>query len=163
MLIPLAVAAAPVRLGPDDVVIPVSGVQRSQLRDHFRDARGGRDHLAIDIMAPRRTPVLAAIDGRVAKLFLSKPGGITIYQFDAKKEFVFYYAHLDGYAPGLVEGKELGRGDVIGYVGTTGNAPANAPHLHFAIGRLGNPPNWWKSEPVNPYPLLVAHGVTIRR
>lgn len=154
----------PSGLTSDSLVIPVVDVRREDLRDMFREKRGGsREHRAIDIMAPRGTPVVASIDGPVAKLFLSKPGGITVYQFDPAKSFIYYYAHLDGYAPGLVEGRQLRRGDVIGFVGTSGNAPPNAPHLHFAIEKLTEPGRWWKSEPVDPYPLLKSRGVTIHR
>lgn len=107
-------------------------------------------------MSPRGTPVVAVEDGRVAKLFLSKPGGITLYQFDPGERYAYYYAHMDGYAPGITEGMQLKRGDVIGYVGSRGNAAPNAPHLHFAIFRLGPERQWWKGEAVNPYPYLAA-------
>jgi murein DD-endopeptidase MepM/ murein hydrolase activator NlpD len=135
--------------------VPVQGVTRSELRDTFSEARGSsRAHEAMDIMAPRRTPVTAAQDGTVAKLFTSQAGGLTIYQFDPSGNFCYYYAHLDGYAEGLREGKTVQRGDVIGYVGSTGNASADAPHLHFAIFRLTAERQWWKGEPINPYPVL---------
>jgi len=135
--------------------VPVKGVKRSELRDTFSEARGSRQaHEAIDIMAPRRTPVVAAQDGTVAKLFTSKAGGLTIYQFDPSGTFSYYYAHLDGYADGLREGQTVHRGDVIGYVGSTGNASADAPHLHFAIFRLTPERQWWMGEPINPYPVL---------
>jgi murein DD-endopeptidase MepM/ murein hydrolase activator NlpD len=135
--------------------VPVQGVKRSALRDTFSEARGSsRAHEAIDIMAPRRTPVIAAQDGTVAKLFASQAGGLTIYQFDPSATFCYYYAHLDGYADGLREGQTVHRGDVIGYVGSTGNASADAPHLHFAIFRLTPERQWWKGEPINPYPVL---------
>lgn len=146
--------------GVADVAIPVLGVTRDQLRDHFNDPRGGRPHRAIDIAAPRGTPVIAAIDGTVLKLFLSRAGGITIYQLDPEQKLVYYYAHLDSYAPAIAEGRMLKRGEVIGFVGTTGNAPPGAPHLHFAIEKLANPKEWWKGEPINPYPILVSRGVT---
>jgi murein DD-endopeptidase MepM/ murein hydrolase activator NlpD len=135
--------------------MPVEGVKRGSLRDTFSDARdSSRSHEAIDIMAPRRTPVLATQDGRIAKLFTSKAGGLTIYQFDPSNTFCFYYAHLDGYAEGLREGQTVQRGQIIGYVGSTGNASADAPHLHFAIFRLTPERQWWKGEPINPYPVL---------
>jgi peptidoglycan LD-endopeptidase LytH len=152
--------AADVPLPPGAIAIPVAGVRREDLRDHFNDARGGRAHQAIDIAAPRGTPVIAAIDGSIRKLFLSRAGGITIYQTDPSAEWIYYYAHLDGYAPALEEGATVRRGDVIGFVGTTGNAPPNVPHLHFGIGKLGPDGDWWKSEPVNPYPILMKRGVT---
>jgi murein DD-endopeptidase MepM/ murein hydrolase activator NlpD len=135
--------------------LPVQGVKASELRDTFSDARdSNRSHEALDIMAPRRTPVVAVQDGRVEKLFTSKAGGLTIYQFDPSSTFCFYYAHLDGYAEGLREGQIVHRGQVIGYVGSTGNASADAPHLHFAIFRLTPERQWWKGEPINPYPVL---------
>jgi peptidoglycan LD-endopeptidase LytH len=157
------VAARPQPLapvGPADIVIPVAGVTRAELRDHFDDARGGTAHRAIDIAAVRGTPVLAAVDGEVLKLFLSRAGGITLYQLDDSRTLVYYYAHLDGYAEGIVEKKRLRRGEVLGYVGTTGNAPPGAPHLHFAIERLANPREWWRGDPINPYPILMSRGVT---
>ena len=150
-------------LAADAVVIPVVGARRQDLRPMFDELRGSRRHQAIDIGAPRGTPVLAAIDGTVAKLFLSKPGGITVYQYDATRAWIYYYAHLDGYAPGLAEGQQLRRGDVIGYVGSSGNAPPGAPHLHFSIEKLTEPGRWWKSEPIDPYPILTQRGVTIHR
>jgi len=137
------------------LAMPVEGVKRSELRDTFSDTRGSsRSHEAIDIMAARRTPVLAVQDGQVEKLFTSKAGGLTIYQFDPSQTFCYYYAHLEGYAEGLREGQSVHRGQVIGYVGSTGNAPADAPHLHFAIFRLTSEHQWWKGEPINPYPVL---------
>lgn len=153
----------PVNLDAEAVIIPVAGARREDLRPMFDELRGSRQHRAIDIGAPRGTPVLAAIDGTVGKLFLSRPGGITIYQYDPSRAWIYYYAHLDAYAPGLVEGQQLHRGDVIGYVGSTGNAPPGAPHLHFSIEKLAEPGKWWKSEPVDPYPILKERGVTIHR
>jgi murein DD-endopeptidase MepM/ murein hydrolase activator NlpD len=138
-----------------DLLMPVAGIQASQLRDTYTQARGtGRLHDAIDIMAPRGTPVLAVDDGKVAKLFLSKQGGLTVYQFDREEKLAYYYAHLDSYAPNLVEGKLLKRGDPIGLVGSTGNANPEGPHLHFAVFVLGPEKSWWKGTPINPYPLL---------
>lgn len=138
--------------------MPLAGVDPAQLHDEFDDARGeGRGHEAIDIPAPLGTPVLAVDAGVVAKLFTSVRGGLTVYQFDSKDELAYYYAHLDAYAEGLVEGQELARGDLIGYVGFTGNANPAAPHLHFAVFRLGPEKLWWKGEAINPYPLLGGH------
>jgi len=136
------------------LLIPVKGLPRKALRDTFDEKRGVRPHEALDIMAPRGTPVVAADDGRIAKLFHSALGGITVYQFDPGERFVYYYAHLDHYASGLAEGAPVKRGEVIGYVGTTGNAPANAPHLHFTIFRLGPEKRWWTGKAVNPFPFL---------
>lgn len=137
------------------LLIPVRGVDRAKLRDNFDEGRGKRRHEALDIMAPRGTPVFAVDSGRVAKLFDSKAGGLTVYQFDRDEKYAYYYAHLDGYAEGLKEGVPLKRGDLVGYVGTTGNATPSAPHLHFTIFRLGQDKKWWKGTAVNPYPFLV--------
>ena len=136
------------------LLIPVEGLKRDQLRDNFDEGRGKRKHEALDMMAPRGTKVLAVADGRVAKLFKSVAGGITLYQFDADEKFAFYYAHLDRYAEGLQEGRLVKRGELLGYVGTTGNAPPGAPHLHFTIFRLGPDKRWWKGTAVNPYPFF---------
>jgi murein DD-endopeptidase MepM/ murein hydrolase activator NlpD len=148
-------------LPTDAIVIPVVGVKGKDLRDSFTAHRAGHDHRAIDILAPRGTQVVAAVDGIVRKLFTSADGGITIYEADRSNQMIYYYAHLDRYADGLREGLPLRRGDVIGYVGTTGNAPRNTPHLHFAIMVLPPTKEWWKGDAINPYPILVVHGVTV--
>ena len=151
---------APTSPAPGTLMIPVAGVVASQLQDTFGDNRGSdgeRAHEALDIMAPRGTPVLATSDGKVEKLFTSVPGGLTIYQFDPTRTWAYYYAHLDRYAPGLAEGRQLKRGDVIGYVGSTGNASEDAPHLHFAIFALGPGKRWWQGTAIDPYPLLGGH------
>ena len=148
---------AAARLDARRLEVPVAGVDRDDLRDNFADARdGGRTHEAIDIMAPRGTEVRAVEDGTVAKLFTSKAGGITIYQFDSTGTFCYYYAHLDRYAAGIAEGDQVTRGELIGYVGSTGNASDDAPHLHFAIFRLGQERQWWKGDPINPFPILAT-------
>ena len=134
--------------------MPVEGVDRDDLVDTFADGRGTRTHEALDIMAPRHTPVRAVEDGRVQKLFTSKAGGLSIYQFEPSGRFTYYYAHLDRYADGLHEGQAVMRGDLIGYVGSTGNASPDAPHLHFAIFRQTAERQWWTGDPVNPYPVL---------
>ena len=136
------------------LTIPVAGVDEHDLRDTFADARGSRRHEALDIMAPRHTPVRAVEDGRIVKLFTSAAGGLTIYMFDPTETYTYYYAHLDRYAKGVKEGQEVQRGQVIGYVGSTGNASADAPHLHFAIFRMTAERKWWEGEPINPYPVL---------
>jgi murein DD-endopeptidase MepM/ murein hydrolase activator NlpD len=141
---------------PRPMIIPVSGVLPSALRDMFNEVRGNRRHEAIDILAPRGTPVIAADDGLVKKLFTSVPGGLTVYEFDPDQRYCYYYAHLDGYAAGLHEGQVLHRGEVLGYVGTTGNAPKDTPHLHFALIRLDPDKRWWTGTYVNPYPLLAG-------
>lgn len=139
-----------------ELEVPVEGIDGDDLHDTFSDRRGvGRTHEALDIMAPRGTPVVAVEDGTIAKLFLSEGGGgITIYQFDPSTQYSYYYAHLDRYAPGLREGQAVRRGDVIGYVGSTGNASPDAPHLHFGIFRLTPERQWWKGEALNPYDIL---------
>lgn len=144
------------RLRMRGLVIPVQGIEKRSLRDTFTDDRSGQPHQAIDIMAARGTPVLAAGDGRVEKLFTSKPGGLTVYEFDPQGEYCYYYAHLDSYAAGLVQGKVLRKGDVIGYVGSTGNASATAPHLHFTIFRLGAAKKWWEGTAIDPYPVWTS-------
>jgi peptidoglycan LD-endopeptidase LytH len=138
-----------------DLKPPVDGVDRKDLRNTFTEARGSHTHEALDILAPRGTKVRAVEDGRIQKLFTSKAGGLTIYEFDPTETFTYYYAHLDRYEDGLREGQIVKRGDVIGYVGSTGNASADAPHLHFAIFRLGPEKRWWKGEPINPYLVLA--------
>jgi murein DD-endopeptidase MepM/ murein hydrolase activator NlpD len=145
-------AVPPLPASVAGLLIPVVGVRPGDLVDTFSQARGeGRTHEAIDIMAARGTPVVAANDGHVVKLFTSKPGGLTVYEFDPQDEVVYYYAHLDRYAPGLVEGQLLHRGDPIGFVGSTGDASANAPHLHFEVQLLGPEKQWWHASSINPY------------
>jgi peptidoglycan LD-endopeptidase LytH len=137
------------------LVIPVEGIAPAQLVQTFNDRRSGaRTHHAIDILAPRNTPVLAVEDGRVARLFISKAGGITLYQYDPSERFVYYYAHLERYAGHVTEGAAVRRGEVIGYVGTSGNAPPNTPHLHFAIFRTTEPKRWWEGTPIDPFLVL---------
>lgn len=139
-----------------NLLIPVANVTASQLHDTFNQARSeGRQHDAIDIMAPQGTPVLATNDGVVIKLFQSDRGGVTLYELDPSERYVYYYAHLLRYAEGVAEGKQLRRGDVIAYVGDTGNAGAGKFHLHFAILKLTSPHQWSGGDPINPYPLLV--------
>jgi len=137
------------------LLLPVQGIGADQLQDTFTDARSeGRVHDAIDILAPNGTPVLAVADGTVEKLFDSVRGGLTVYQFEPSGRYCYYYAHLDRYADGLAEKKTIKRGEVIGYVGSTGNASPEAPHLHFEIHVLGPEKQWWKGESINPYPVL---------
>lgn len=137
--------------------LPIANLKPSDIHDTYHEARGGgeRRHEATDIIAPRGTPVLAVDNGIVRRLFNSKPGGLTVYQFDSTERYCFYYAHLDGYAEGLREGMLLKRGDRVGYVGTTGNADPNTPHLHFAIFELGPEKRWYQGAPLNPYPILM--------
>lgn len=138
-----------------ELIIPVAGVRPDQLVDTFSAARSeGRMHDAIDIMAPKGTPVLAAASGRILRLFESKAGGTTIYELSADQKFIYYYAHLDRYADGLSEGRVVGQGETIAYVGDTGNAGAGNYHLHFSIAIASDPKRWWDGVNINPYPLL---------
>jgi peptidoglycan LD-endopeptidase LytH len=134
---------------------PISGLALADLRDTFEEVHHGHRHEAIDILEPRGTPVHAVVPGTIRKLFLSNRGGSTIYQFDEKGMYCYYYAHLERYVEGLREGMRVERGDVLGFVGSTGNADARTPHLHFAIFELGLERLWWKGKAVNPYPGLV--------
>jgi len=153
---PVAPAPTPPGDAPRPLAMPVEGIDPSTIRDTFDEMRGGatRRHDALDILAPRGTNVVATDDGTVKKLFTSVPGGLTVYQFDPDERYCYYYAHLDAYAPGLHEGQLLRRGDLVGYVGTTGNAPKETPHLHFAVIRLDPDKRWWTGTPIDPYPLL---------
>ena len=167
---PVPVPQAPVAAQPDTIpqsttdgaallaarrpIVPVEGIPPKALMDNYEQGRGSRKHEAIDIMAARGTRVFAVDDGKLVKLFRSVPGGITAYQFDPQGRLAYYYAHLDRYADGLKEGMAIRRGDLIGYVGSSGNASPEAPHLHFAVFVLGPEKQWWKGDPVNPYPAL---------
>jgi murein DD-endopeptidase MepM/ murein hydrolase activator NlpD len=142
------------------LMVPVLGVTPARVRDSFLEARSGsRIHHAVDILAPRGTPVLAADDGRVLRMRRNTLGGNTIYALDAGERFVYYYAHLDRYAPQLYEGKIVAKGEVIGYVGTTGNAPKNVPHLHFQLMKRPNAARWWDGPPIDPTSFLALPGV----
>ncbi len=149
-------SAVPATVGM--IGLPVKDLKREAIHDTFSDTReGGTKHEAADIMVPRGTPVMAVVEGNVVKLFNSKKGGITVYQYDNAQKFCYYYAHLDKYADGLKESMLLRKGDVLGYVGSTGDAQANNPHLHFAILELGPDKHWWEhTTAVNPYPVLVG-------
>jgi murein DD-endopeptidase MepM/ murein hydrolase activator NlpD len=135
---------------------PISGLTPMDLHDDFAEVHSGHRHEAIDILEPRGTPVHAVVPGTIRKLFFSIRGGNTIYQFEEKGMYCYYYAHLDSYAKGLREGMQVKRGEVIGFVGSTGNADANTPHLHFAIFELGPEKAWSKGKAINPYPGLIA-------
>jgi peptidoglycan LD-endopeptidase LytH len=152
-------AGGPLVLGPSGLAIPVIGVGAGELVDTYTQSRGGgtRVHNAIDIMAPRGTPVVSASDGTVEKLYFSNGGGgITAYVRSPDGIWLHYYAHLDAYAPGLREGQRIRRGDPIGTVGISGNASPSGPHLHYAIYRMSPGERWWQGSPVNPYPLLAG-------
>ena len=160
VMAPPTTVVAPPTIGADPLadlrrrhlMLPVQGLTREALRDGFEELRGGsRRHEALDIAAPRNTPVVAVEDGTVARLFLSDAGGKTVYQFDPTSTYAYYYAHLERYADALQEGDAVERGQIIGYVGTSGNAPPNAPHLHFSIMRLTESRRWWQGTAINPY------------
>ena len=139
-----------------DLVFPLAGIDPASMTDTFEESRGGgtRSHDALDVHAPRGTPVLSATDGRVMRLYSSENGGLMVYATDRSERFILMYGHLDAYAAGLQDDAPLKKGQVIGYVGSTGNARADAPHLHFAIARTHDPRRWSSGTPVNPYPLL---------
>jgi murein DD-endopeptidase MepM/ murein hydrolase activator NlpD len=155
---PAAAQPAPLVRGPSGLAIPVAGVKAEALTDTFTQARaGGRVHDATDIMAPHGTAVIAAAPGTVEKLFFSHGGGgITVYVRSADRGWIYYYAHLEAYAPGLHEGQQVRQGDPIGRVGSTGDASPSAPHLHFAIYRMAPGARWWQGSAINPYPLLAG-------
>jgi murein DD-endopeptidase MepM/ murein hydrolase activator NlpD len=146
-----------VEIGPAGLAIPVAGVKAGQLSDTFAQARGnGRRHDAIDIMASEGAPVIATADGTIEKLFNSALGGMTVYERSVDHRWVYYYAHLSAYEPGLYEGQQVKRGQVIARVGHTGDANAAGPHLHFAINQMEPGEQWWSGTPINPYPLLAG-------
>jgi murein DD-endopeptidase MepM/ murein hydrolase activator NlpD len=156
---PPVTVAEGVTVGPAGLAIPVAGVKPKELVDTYTQARAGgaRRHDAIDIMAAEGTPVLAAADGKVEKIFFSEGGGgNTVYIRSPDRRWIYYYAHLQGYAPGLAEGQRVTRGQVIGRVGHTGNASATGPHLHMAINRMEPGETWSQGTAINPYPLLVG-------
>jgi murein DD-endopeptidase MepM/ murein hydrolase activator NlpD len=139
-------------------MVPVDGVSVDKLTDSYEAQRdgGARRHGAIDIMAPRGTPVLAADDGKVLRMGFNALGGLTVYQVDAQQRFVYYYAHLDRYSSTLRDGVPVSRGEVIGYVGSTGNASATAPHLHFQVMLFRE--RYWEGESVNPFGSFELDG-----
>src|SRR4051794_18697487 len=146
-----------VEVGPSGLAIPVVGIKAAQPSDTSDQAGGqGRRHDALDIMAAEGTPVIAAADGTIEKLFNSVRGGLTIYERSPDQKWVYYYAHLSAYAPGLAEGQQVKRGQVIARVGHTGDASAAGPHLHFAINTMAPGERWWNGTPINPYPLLAG-------
>lgn len=142
-----------------ELMVPVQDVDRGDLRDTFTAPRiGGRAHLALDILAKKGTRVLSVDDGTILRITRSELGGKVIYVTDPNRRFVYYYAHLDEWKYGLVEGQQVRRGQLLGTVGTTGNAPANAPHLHFQLMRMGAGNRYWSGEPINPIPYLRRLG-----
>jgi murein DD-endopeptidase MepM/ murein hydrolase activator NlpD len=153
--LPALAEATPAAAPTGKLLIPVEGIKLAQLSDNYDQPRGKeRHHEALDIMAPKGTKVIAVADGKVVKLFNSKPGGLTVYQFDPTEKYSYYYAHLDRYADGVKEGTVLKRGDLVGYVGVTGNANKDGPHLHFAVFELTPKKEWWKGTPINPFPMM---------
>jgi len=154
---PPVVVAEQVAVGSYGLAVPVTGIKPEQLTDTFDAARSqGRRHDAIDIMAAEGSPVIAAADGTIEKLFNSVRGGITVYERSPDQKWVYYYAHLSAYAPGLAEGQQVKRGQVIARVGHTGDASGAGPHLHFAINSMAPGERWWNGTPINPYPLLAG-------
>ncbi len=156
--IPMVLSAGLLAQGTSNappIGLPIAGMKATDLHDTFDETHSGHKHEAIDIIEPKGTPVHAVVDGTIVKLFLSKPGGITIYQYDRDRVLCYYYAHLDRYADGLKDGMQVSRGDVIAYVGSTGNADPGTPHLHFAISELGPEKHWWQGVAINPYPALL--------
>ena len=154
--------AVPVPAGsgaaPSGLIVPVQGVTRAQIVDSWGQSRanGQRTHEGTDIMAPGGTPVVAAAPGTVEKLFYSEGGGgITLYVRSPDRRWSYYYAHLQRYAPGLIEGGSVRAGDLIGFVGDAGNSGAGNFHLHFGLARMAPGDRWWQGEPTNPYPLLA--------
>ena len=139
-----------------DIGFPLADVKSKELRSQFNDHRRGHQHHAIDLMRPRGTPVMAVTDGAIRKLYRSRTGGISIYLFDGSEEYCFFYAHLDHYAKSLHEGQQVRKGEVIGYVGYTGNAKRSAPHLHFAVSLTGPERRWSGGVAIDPYPILLA-------
>jgi len=146
--------------GSGPLRVPLDGYDVDKMKGGFAEKRGDRPHEAVDMLAPRNTPIHAVESGTIAKLFTSKQGGLTIYQYDPGGKLCYYYAHLERYADGLHEGQPVSRGDVIGYVGTSGNAPANTPHLHFAVFELDADRKWWHGRAIDPYLVFTQRGTS---
>ncbi len=139
--------------------VPIDGIDIESFKGGFEERRGGeRPHEAVDVLSPRNTPVHAVENGTIAKLFYSKAGGLTVYQFDPSSRFCYYYAHLERYADGLHDGQTVVQGEVLGYVGTSGNAPPNTPHLHFAVFELKGDRKWWQGTAIDPYQVFKEKG-----
>ncbi|HEY9685044.1 MAG TPA: M23 family metallopeptidase [Drouetiella sp.] len=147
-------ASAIVELRRKKLEIPITGFDISKVKGSFYETHGGVMHGAADMLAPRNTPVHAVENGKITKLFTSKRGGLTIYQADPSGRFVYYYAHLEKYAPGLHDGDSVKKGEIIGFVGTSGNAPPNTPHLHFSVGLGDALKKWWVTSSVDPYEVF---------
>jgi len=137
------------------LMVPVAGADMSKVEDSFLDGRDGeRVHHAIDILAPRGTPILSADDGKILRMSNNTVGGITMYTVDPTNRIVYYYAHMDHYNDAMSPGRTISRGDTLGYVGTTGNAPKDTPHLHFQIMRWPADGKYWNGEPIDPFEFL---------
>jgi len=137
------------------LMVPVAGADMSKVEDTFLDGRDGeRVHHAIDILAPRGTPILSADDGKILRMSTNTLGGITMYTVDPENRLVYYYAHMDHYNDAMSPGRAIVRGDTLGYVGTTGNAPKDTPHLHFQIMRWPADGKYWNGEPIDPFEFL---------
>ncbi|OLC44905.1 MAG: hypothetical protein AUH43_17480 [Acidobacteria bacterium 13_1_40CM_65_14] len=134
--------------------VPIDGSDVETWKGGFAEHRGNRPHEAVDILAPRNTPIHAVSDGTIAKLFVSNAGGYTVYQFDPSGQLAYYYAHLERYADGLHDGQTVSKGDIIGYVGTSGNAPPGTPHLHFGVFQLDDDRRWWHGKAIDPYEVF---------
>jgi peptidoglycan LD-endopeptidase LytH len=144
-------ASVVVELRHRNLALPLAGFDIERAKGSYTELRNGQSHEAFDMLASRNTPVLAVEDGDIAKLFDSRLGGTTVYQYDPAHHFVYYYAHLEKYAENLKDGQKVKRGQVLGYVGTSGNAPKNTPHLHFSISVVDANKRWWQTAPINPY------------
>jgi murein DD-endopeptidase MepM/ murein hydrolase activator NlpD len=144
------------------LMVPVAGVAPAAVRNDYDARRGARAHRALDLLAPKGTPVLAADDGRIGRLGTTPVGGNIVYAIDSHERFVYYYAHLDRHARGLAVGDRVRKGEVIGYVGTTGNAPSSVPHLHFQVMKRGAGRAWWDGPSINPWPFFVFSGAPMR-
>ena len=174
---PLATAGDPASVGREggvdrawldelaarELMVPVDGITPDRVPDTFLAARSGnRLHRAVDILARRGTAVLSTDDGKVLRLSSNALGGTTVYALDPTGRFVYYYAHLERYRDGLMEGQPLRRGDVIGYVGTSGNAPPEVPHLHFQVMRWRDDGRWWDGIALDPRPFFSQPGQQLR-
>jgi murein DD-endopeptidase MepM/ murein hydrolase activator NlpD len=129
------------------ISMPFEDVSRRQIADTWHAPRGtDRQHEGQDIFAPKGTPILSATNGYIYKVGENNLGGQTVSVISAGGR-VYYYAHLDRYAPNLAVGDPVTTRTVLGYVGTTGNASGTPPHLHFGIYTM--------SGAINPLPLLT--------
>lgn len=140
------------------LTVPIAGVARGDLADSWGDPRdnGLRLHHGTDIMAPVGTPIIAAAPGTIEKMWESAKGGKTLYIRSPARDWTCYYAHLSDYAPGLHEGQVVTAGQLIAYVGDTGNAGAGNYHLHFGLTHTTPDQHWYEGQDVDPYPYLAG-------